>query len=422
MLPLFRAQPVRVWSSIWGEDASLYLPEAIQDGPLANLFQGYRGYSQLPDRVLAAPVAFLPIEWAAPYFAVVATLVAAAVGVFTAYLARAWITSRLMQAVLVMGIVLTPVAANDLTANVVNLVWVYVAALPFVLASMEERTRDVIGRSVLAFVAATGSIVSVVFIPLALGWAIYRRTRAAITVVVVFGVGLVVQVVASRFAETATVLPPQRSLVDMSKLVEARVFAAPLLGAHQAAAWWQDHGQLFLLGATAVMLAALCLVGWGANATGRLVGGILVVHAVAVMSFLALGRGTNVFKPFGGLEVFAQERYAYVPSVLLLGAFAVLASQRREGEERTGRIAVAVICTHAVVVMGISYSDVPLRNATNDWATQVAAARAVCAQPDADDATAVQPPTHQVRVVQDRPHLRRPVTEPWEKTGRGGGI
>ena len=47
----------------------------------------------------------------------------------------------------------------------------------------------------------------------------------------------------------------------LSKLVEARVFAAPLVGAHHAAAWWQDHGQLFLVGATAVMLAALCLVG-----------------------------------------------------------------------------------------------------------------------------------------------------------------
>ena len=226
VLPLFRAQPVHVEQHC-GEDAWIYLPDTIQDGTLATLFRGNGGYTHLPDRLLAAPVAFLPIEWAAPYYAVVATLVAAAVGLFTAYLARAWIPSRLLRAVLVMGMVLTPVAANDLTANVVNVVWVYAAALPFVLASMEERTRDVIGRSVLAFAAATGAIVSVVFIPLALGWAIYRRTRAAITVVAAFGVGLLIQLVASRFTESATLLPPQRSLVDLSQLVEARVFAAP---------------------------------------------------------------------------------------------------------------------------------------------------------------------------------------------------
>ncbi|MET0901827.1 MAG: hypothetical protein ABWZ52_01180, partial [Acidimicrobiales bacterium] len=389
VLPLFRARSTPMWRSMWGEDAWMYVPQAIQDGPLANLFRGHGGYTHLPDRLLAAPMAFLPIEWAAPYFAVAPTLIAAAVGLFTAHLARAWIPSRLLQAALVMGMVLTPVAGSDITANVINLVWVYAAALPFVLASTEERTRDVIGRSVLAFAAATGSIVSVVFIPLALGWAIYRRTRAAITVVTVFGVGLLIQAVASRFAGSATGLPPQRSLVDLSQLVEARVFAAPLVGAHQASAWWQDHGQLFLLAATAVMLAALALVGWGATASGRVVGGILVLHAVAVMSFLALGRGTNVFRILGPLEVFQQERYAYIPSVLLLGAFAVLASQRREGEELTGKIAVTVICAHAVVVLAISYTDVQYRNAGTDWAAEVDAARAECREADADDATAV---------------------------------
>ena len=87
--------------------------------------------------------------------------------------------------------------------------------------------------------------------------------------------------------------------------------------------------------------------------------------------------------------------------MLLLGAVAVLASQRREGEERTGRIAVAVICTHAVVVMGISYSDVTYRNAEQRLGDAGPAARAVCAQPDADDATEVRLQTHQVRVVQE---------------------
>ena len=236
---------------MWGEDAYLYLPEAIQDGPLANLFRGNGGYTHLPDRLVAAPVAFLPIEWAAPYFAVVATLVAAG-GRRAHRIPRPSLdhVAVPMQAVLVMGIVLTPVAANDLTANVVNLVWVYVAALPFALASMEERTRDVIGRSLLAFPRSpAGSVVSVVFIPLAFGLGdLYRRTpsghhrrdrvrRRADRP------GRLLAVCGERDGHS----PPKRSLADLTQLVEGRVFAAPLAGEHQASIWWQDHGQLFLL-------------------------------------------------------------------------------------------------------------------------------------------------------------------------------
>lgn len=346
VVPLLRVVGTRSWEGLFAEDGTVYYQQLRTEGPLGLLLRAFNGYAQVPTRLLAAPSALVPIDHVPVYFAVVGATVAALVAAATFHLSRAWIPHPALRLALCALMVLTPVARVEVNANLVNLIWTYLAALPFALASLEERRRDVVVRSVVVLAAATSTVVAFVFVPLALAFVAWRRTRAALGVGIAYAVGLAVQGLVMLRAAPVPALPPVRDGADLLRLTGARVFAAPAFGEEAATSLWRDHGGRFLLVATVLVVGALVLVGIGADRQGRVVGAVLVAHSLAVFAVLALGRGTNIFRITGSLEAFAQARYTYVPHLLLFGAFAAMAASRRQPTSVASRVIPILLVAH----------------------------------------------------------------------------
>ena len=186
ILPLFRQTGARSWNTIWAEDGFVYFQQARRQGGLAVLFHGYNGYLQLPPRILAVFATFVPIHDLSVYLALAATVVGALLAWFTYQTTEQWIASRLVRLALASMVALMPALGVELTANITNIIWVFVAVAPWALVSLAERPWDVAIRGVVAVLAAASSSLSFLFLPLALGWLLIRRTRAAVEVAAAF--------------------------------------------------------------------------------------------------------------------------------------------------------------------------------------------------------------------------------------------
>src|SRR5206468_160144 len=112
-------------------------------------------------------------------------------------------------------------------ATTTNSIWVFLAVLPWAIISLEETQRATALRAVLAFLGATASALSVLFLPLALGWLAYRRTRSAVVVVVCFLVGEAVQGLVALTTDNPAASPYFGGAKDVAQLrdgIGARVF------------------------------------------------------------------------------------------------------------------------------------------------------------------------------------------------------
>ena len=81
------AQVVRLpgdtaYNTIWAEDASVFLNQALNKGILRAFTIPYSGYLHVVPRLFAALAAVLPLAWAAAIFGIGSALVVSLLGVF----------------------------------------------------------------------------------------------------------------------------------------------------------------------------------------------------------------------------------------------------------------------------------------------------------------------------------------------------
>ena len=129
-----------------------------------------------------------------------------------------------------------PVLGIENTANVTNVIWVFAAVAPWALVSLSERPRDVAARGSVALLAATSTSLCFLFFPLAVAFAIIRKTRAATIVAMVFSVGLAIQgAVVLHTKDVVSYIPQsfldvQRSVRGITDAAGAHVFVPFLIG------------------------------------------------------------------------------------------------------------------------------------------------------------------------------------------------
>jgi drug/metabolite transporter superfamily protein YnfA len=189
--PLLRQRGTPSWQTVWAEDGSIYTHQAIIGG-FDSLFRGYNGYLQLPARLIAIPTPYFSLRYLGLYMSLAATITGALLAWSLFHLTQSWLPSRLLRVTLASFVVLAPAVGIESTATVTNTIWMFLAVLPWALVSFEERSRDTVLRSALVFLGATSSLLSVIFVPLGVGWVFYRRTRATWAVGAAFIAGLVV--------------------------------------------------------------------------------------------------------------------------------------------------------------------------------------------------------------------------------------
>ena len=135
----------------------------------SRLFRGWNGYLQLPPRVLGAVSTFVPVRDLAVFCAVSAQIVNATLAVFVYWASATWIRSRLLRVALASLVVLVPALGYENTATITNTIWTFAAVAPWALVSSAERRAAVVARSAVAFLAATATPLTLIYLPLGIG-------------------------------------------------------------------------------------------------------------------------------------------------------------------------------------------------------------------------------------------------------------
>ncbi len=324
VIPLFRQSGTPSWNTVWAEDGSIYAQQAIRQGSLNVVLRGYAGYLQLPPRLLAIVTPWFSIRQLALYCSVMGVIVSALLAWFVYRMAGGWISSPIARLVLASFMVLTPALGPENTANVVNLIWVFLAAAPWALIAVEEGRGDTALRSAVVFLAATASPLCVLYVPMAIVWVLIRRTRSAMVVAGSMFVGLALQgvVILTTNDQSRFVIRQEKILRDA---IGQRVFATFLLGPKWASSLWLHHWKLSAIGSTLVVLALVIALLPRSGRPAQVLALAFVGYAVAMFVVPVWGRGTFVLGlTEGGSSANASARLAVVPVILLAGALALL--------------------------------------------------------------------------------------------------
>ncbi len=398
-LPLLRQTGTRSWHTIWAEDGTIYYGQARQFGVFAVMFRGYAGYLQLPPRILGAVATLVPARQLPLYFAISAALVNALLAWFVYWASEGWITSRVARLALASTLVLLPALGYENTATITNTIWTFAAAAPWAIVAQQDDNRDVIIRSTVVFFAASATALTAIFIPVALGYAILRRTRAAGIVATSFLVGIAIQAVTALTTSDTRAAPNlQHKPAQLPEDISVRVFAQYALGDRGIRSIW-DHRALLAVSAPIVILAIFALLLRGVERAHQLLAGTFLVLAIVTFVVPVWGRGTQIValspsdKGFFAVGTYLPTgRFSVVPVIMLASSFAlVLDGPRRRNPETWRRVCVALFVAQIALVSLIGFSVSNLRSRGEPWSARVDAAyRYKCADADPSKQITVQ--------------------------------
>ena len=332
------------------------------------LFRGYGGYLQLPPRLLASVSALLPIHDVSIYLALSATFVGALLAWFTFHVTEGWIPSSAVRLAVASLVVVMPALGVESTANITNTIWIFAAVAPWALVSLSERPLDIVVRSVVGFLAGTSTSVCFLFIPLAVGFVLIRRTRAAGIAAAAFGVGLIVQLaVVLHTKDVVSYIPKgflqvQRSLTGITSVTGDRVFATFLIGTKGTSASWLNQHQLLAIGSIVCVILILLLLLVGATRRNQVLAVVFVSYAVICFVVPTWSRQE------------APSRYSVIPVMMLASAVAVLvADTGRRRNPWVTRIAPPLFVAQILLLTVIGFSVTSYRSADPQWSKSVTA-------------------------------------------------
>ncbi len=380
--PLFREQGTHSWQAILAEDGPIYSQQAIRLGGVRALFHGFAGYLQLPPRLLALLAPVVPLRGLAVYFALAGVFVAALLAWFVYWASDGWIAGRLTRVVLASFLVLMPALAGENTANIVNTIWVFAAVTPWALVSLREGTRDTVVRSLVVFLAATATPITVVFVPVALGWAWWRRSRSAIAVAISFGAGLLVQGLVVVTARDTSAAGNPNSYTQLFQALGSRVYGVFVIGTKGVDAWGGPHRALIYLGAPLIVAVLYLVLLPGVPRRAQVLSATFMAGSVAGFLLPVWGRGSQVLEPTAPFVVMPLTfgvalRYSVIPILCVASALALVLDPVGEVRHRAGRrLAVVVFAVQVSLLAVLGFSVRNYRSAQLQWPVAVDSAYA----------------------------------------------
>ena len=418
-LPLLRQRGAPSWNTIWGEDGWVYFQQAHDHG-LSVLLRGYAGYLQLAPRVLAVPSVLVPVHDLTRYFAVAAALVGAMLAWFVYWATEGWVDSRGVRVALASLVVLAPALGYENTANVTNTIWILLAVAPWALVARSDGRRAVLLRGLVAFASATATALSVVFLPLALGYACVRRRRPTWVVCGSYCAGLALQFAVVIHTRDTRPHHSIRQVSALPQIIGVKVFGQFLVGDRGIRALWDHRTALAVLAPLVFVVVAVALLRGLRPAKQALAASFV---GLAVVSFVvpSWGRGTNqVALALTGRSQFGpalagtynpmSARYGVAPVLLLAGAIAIGAGATRPGRARLARALRTGFVVWVIAVTAFGFSVVSPRSAGPAWTAAVDGVRhTLCAN---------RPAGTRVRIPVPNPTVNPPVVLTCGELGR----
>ena len=360
---LVRPAGVPAWRSVWAEDGSRFLQDAIGSPGPGTWLEPYEGYRHLVPRMVGDLAARFPLVDAAAVLAVASSVVAGGALVLFAVGLRRWLPAPGPRAGVVVALAAMHAPASEAAANAANLHWYLTLGL---LGLALLRPRHVTTALAAAGLAAAFALsdpfspcVAVVALLDAAQVSTHRRGRWVLTwaVPAALAAAAATQVLTMvRYPRTPPSYagPPYR---DLPALYLGRVLRdglSPVPAAHLS-----DDALLLVLAASAAVLLGLA----GAHRLGdrAALGGALVAASPAMFAADVLVNHT------------VADRYAAAPAALLVAGLLVLASGARR--------AFVPACA-GVVALGLwSFATHPARGQGPDWVDAVRTAATGCRAP-----------------------------------------
>jgi hypothetical protein len=362
------AGPVPAWDSIYAEDLSIFLVQALQHS--WHLLVPAAGYLQLVPRLIAQFVAYLPLRDAAAAFAISGALVTTGCALFIFHASAGHVRSAVLRVVLALAVVLLPVAPLEIADSGVNSPWYLLFALFWAVLWRPGTRTGMAGAAAVGFLAAASTTMSVVFAPLLLARviALPRLREHAVTAGWAAGCLLQVPYVVSNLGSAQSRAAHPAAPGPVLAFYGHEV-VLPALGWHLA---WRLQALAGRNGATLIIGAILAVVfGW-ALLTQRGQARVFVV-ACLMTSFLSAVFGATLRSGVTTSPVAENfesgSRYTALP-IFLIEAAAVVAvgSFICPGQQRLRTFA-AVAALVGVLSVGwiTDFRYQGLRSGTTNW-------------------------------------------------------
>jgi hypothetical protein len=164
-------------NTIWAEDGSVFLNQAINQGILHAFTTPYSGYLHMVPRLLTTIAALLPLQWAAAIFGIGSALVVSLLGLFLYRATTGHVVSPALRLVLTAMFVAIPVVGFETEANAANLHFYFDFVVIWALL-WRPQSRIANGLSTaVCFLAAGSDPVTLFALPIAITRLLATRFR-----------------------------------------------------------------------------------------------------------------------------------------------------------------------------------------------------------------------------------------------------
>ena len=331
-------QLARSWSahptdSLWAEDGSIWLSDAIHRGFFESLAMPYNGYLQTVSRLVATPVSWLPVDSYAAAMAIAAALIVTGCAFLVWRASAGHIENPVLRGALAAAVTLLPVAGTESIANVTNTIWYLLFASFWVLLWRPDTMARAVAAGAFLLVSALSSLGSILLLPLAVARGIAARDRRDWTMVAAFSIGLAVQLALSwderNFLDEGSnkfAAPPAHWDWDLIPAYLQRAIGGAITGLRLSGHLWTSLGAFFYVVLGLALLAWLGIVFTRGSPRIR----VFVPVALALSLTLFLASGYERWLISGHVFLWPKDsfnsygaRYMIVPTLLVLSALFV---------------------------------------------------------------------------------------------------
>lgn len=360
-----------VLNSIWAEDGSDFLTDALIGNPYLAIVKPHNGYFVVFTRILAIPASLVPIEWGPAVLTVTAALVTAAMAVAVYVASRAHLRHRLARLIAAVPILAVPVGENVAAATANNVATLQFSAVYFALWMVlwvPSRRLARIGAVLAVLAVCLSTFLAAVLLPVVALRLYARRDTSSGVMLGSVLFGLAANIVALVVHLTARpVLTPSRFDLGWA-LSEVGGWALP----HALFGYGITGG-----GAQAVDPTWLVVAAWPIVPVVVLIALFRLTRPQWKLAVIMLGIGLllvcGTIMQYGATEL----RYVVAPELMLFAAMAALVLPR---PDRTW-LAWAPLVTLAVcvaLVLVFSYRTAGPRTTLAPWTSTVDRARTTC--------------------------------------------
>jgi hypothetical protein len=389
---LLRQRGVPLWDSVWAEDGSVFLTDALRDFS-GTFFDQNGGYVHVVPRLVAVAAAALPVDAAAAAMSAGAAVVIALIAGFTYVATSAVLRSRAARLGVAASVALVPVPGSDLLGNATNLHFYLLFACFWALFWQSQTIGALVSRSTVVLASTLSDPLSTLFLPLAVVAPVVRREGRSLIVPGFFLIGLAVQLGLMWGGEA-----PRRNwgfaLIDVLDIFSLRVTGGMLVGDRFLDDGWLEYGRAFSYGALLFVTVVVALLMRRSDRPTAAFALISLAYAGLFFCVQLVGRGTGGTDPDLGSFHLNGARYVLLPFLFTTAALLALVDRRAAAHGDAVSVwarRVALLWLAAVLV--VNYSLVTDRSSGPRWGRELTNARRSCSDDATDAARILVAPT-----------------------------